>query len=200
MISEQTRLAIWHGLWDANRLQRYYLAVHKRYLLIDRLLLILPVPICIAAIGIALVEGPPIIILASFALFALAYILLPARGYAAKATKAEWIARECGDLEIEWRNLYREMEENRVEESEALTSIRKLDEAINSITSSSISNDIVTNERLNQRSADDANEELSHALPSIQKKGPTPPRPKDVPPVKPPPRPSPASTAKRSYI
>ena len=160
MVSEQTRNDVWDGLFDVKRCVRYYLALQKRNLLIERVLLVFLLVSGTTALGTVLAEAHQHIQIVFPAVIALVSFILLTGKYSAKATAAEWIARECEEQAIKWHNLYRDANEDRASESEVTKEFEELTKEIDSITAHSVTAGLTIHKRLNKRSATEANKDL----------------------------------------
>ena len=110
MITDHTRNDVWQGLLDIARLVRYYEALsdrHRRHHFAIRLLLLIAATGGVAALLELLPDGIQIL---SGALVAVLVALDFVTDYAKKAAVLHAISIECSALEIEWEDLWGNLE------------------------------------------------------------------------------------------
>lgn len=148
MVAEQTRNAIWQELLDVARLVRYYEALsdqHRRNHLIVRFLLL-----AAAAGGIAALLDllPAMAQLVAGGLVALLVAWDFVSDYAKKAAILHAISIECSAMEIEWQNLWLELEN--ISDAEARRENTRLSRRIADVTGWAGQADIRENRKLNE--------------------------------------------------
>ena len=148
MVAERTRNAIWQELLDVARLVRYYEALsdqHRRNHLIVRFLLL-----AAAAGGIAALLDllPAMAQLVSGGLVALLVAWDFVSDYAKKAAILHAISIECSVLEIEWQDLWLELET--ISDPEARRENTRLLRRIADVTGWAGHADIRENRKLNE--------------------------------------------------
>ena len=119
MATEQTRNAVWQELLDVARLVRYYEALsdrHRRNHSIVRFLLL-----AAAASGIAALLDllPPSVQLISGGLVAIIVAWDFVSDYAKKAAVLHAVSIECSALEIEWCELWADVNDRDLDDAEA---------------------------------------------------------------------------------
>ena len=150
VVSDQTRNEIWQELLDSDRLVRYYTAVanhYRRWHAITLLLLAFGAAGSFAAVLDVL---PSSLQLLANALIGLAAAWLFIADYAKKAAIAHTIGFQCGRLDIQWRNLWLQVEH--MEEEAAREQLIALANEMNEVTSRAGDAGIVDNHRLNEKS------------------------------------------------
>ena len=156
MVSDQIRNEVWQDLLDVTRLVRYYAALSDRYKRnynIVRGLLLIAATSGIAAFLDAL---PPIAQLISGVGIALIIAWDFVSDYGRKAAVSHAIRLQCGELENEWRDLWRSVDDGTIENEEALHSNRQLLQRITSLTGNAGYADIREDHKLNETQAADA--------------------------------------------
>lgn len=148
MVTEQTRNAIWQELLDVARLVRYYEALsdqHRRNHLIVRFLLL-----AAAAGGIAALLDllPAIAQLIAGGVIALLVAWDFVSDYAKKAAILHAISIECSALEIEWQDLWLELEN--ISDDDARLENTRLSRKIANVTAWAGQADIREDRRLNE--------------------------------------------------
>lgn len=156
MVSDQIRNEVWQDLLDVTRLVRYYAALSDRYKRnynIVRGLLLIAATSGIAAFLDAL---PSIAQLISGAGIALIVAWDFVSDYGRKAAVSHAIRLQCGELENEWRDLWRSVDDGTIANEEALHSNRQLLQRITSLTGNVGYADIREDHKLNETQAADA--------------------------------------------
>lgn len=156
MVSDQIRNEVWQDLLDVTRLVRYYAALSDRYKRnynIVRGLLLIAATSGIAAFLDAL---PPIAQLISGVGIALIVAWDFVSDYGRKAAVSHAIRLQCGELENEWRDLWRNVDDGTIANEEALHSNRQLLQRITSLTGNAGYADIREDHKLNETQAADA--------------------------------------------
>lgn len=160
MVNERTRIDIWQGLWDAKRMGRYYLAIQQRYQTVDRVVVALLLLSGTGSVA-TLWEMMPDWTQPAFGLAIAAITIWSALGrYSAKAAVAHSICQECDDLAVEWRTLFADADSHRVCDNDARAALNSLDHRMNHVTARSGDVGLSTNDKINERSAKEAAEEL----------------------------------------
>lgn len=156
MVSDQIRNEVWQDLLDVTRLVRYYAALSDRYKRnynIVRGLLLIAATSGIAAFLDAL---PPIAQLISGVGIALIITWDFVSDYGRKAAVSHAIRLQCDELENEWRDLWRSVDDGTIANEEALHSNRQLLQRITSLTGNAGYADIREDHKLNETQAADA--------------------------------------------
>ena len=154
MVSDQTRNEIWQELLDSDRLVRYYAAVANYYRRMHALTLLLLAFGAAGSFAAVLEVLPSTAQLIANALVGLTAAWLFIADYAKKAAVAHTISFLCSRLDIQWRNLWGEVEH--LEEESARERFVALANEMNEVTSRSGDAGIVDNRRLNKKSEADA--------------------------------------------
>lgn len=160
MDNDRTRIDIWQGLWDAKRMGRYYLALHQRYQTVDRVVVGLLLLSGTASVA-TLWETMPPWTQPAFGLVVAAVTIWSVLGrYAAKAAAAHSICQQCNELAVEWRTLLADLDRNRIDDMEARKALDSLDHRMSHATARSGDVGLSMNDKINERSAKEAAEEL----------------------------------------
>lgn len=154
MVTEQTRKDIWDEMLDVARLVRYYEALsdqHRRKHLTIRYLLIASAVSGTAA----LLELFPDQIQDVIQIFAGCAIGLIAAwdivtNYARKAAVLHAISKECSLLEIEWRDLWAEANNNDSDDAKIRSENRYLAKKLSEVTGWAGDADVQENRKLNE--------------------------------------------------
>ena len=80
--------------------------------------------------------------------------------YAAKAAAAHTICQQCNELAVEWRTLLADLDRNRIDDMEARKALDSLDHRMSHATARSGDVGLSMNDKINERSAKEAAEEL----------------------------------------
>ena len=153
MVTEQTRNAVWQELLDVARLVRYYEALsdrHRRNHIIVRFLLLVAAASGIAAL---LDQLPAIAQLIAGGLIAVLVVWDFVSDYAKKAAVLHVISLECSALEVEWRELWADINDNEsnTTDAEARGKNRKLALRISEVTGWAGHADIREDRKLNEK-------------------------------------------------
>ncbi len=156
MVSETTRNEVWQSLLDVARLIRYYDAYANRrrlYHFILRGLLLFA-----AAGGVAnmLAVLPDFVLPAVSVAIAVLVVVDFACNYARQAAVLHAIGRECGKLEVEWKNLWANMNAGSVGDKKAMSINQDLARQLLEVTSWAGDADIREDRKLNEKCAEDA--------------------------------------------
>ena len=160
MTNERTRIDIWQGLWDAKRMGRYYLAVQQRYQMVERMVagfLLLSGTGSVATLW----ERMPDWTQPTFGLAVAAATIWSVLGrYSAKAAVAHSICQQCNDLAVEWRTLLADVDGYRINDVDARAALNRLDHRMSHVTARSGDVGLSTNDKINERAANEAAREL----------------------------------------
>ena len=161
MATDQTRNDVWQDVLDVARLVRYYEALSDRYRrnhLIVRFLLL-----AAAASGIAVLLGllPEIVQLLAGGLIALLVAWDFVADYAKKAAVLHAISLECSALEIQWRELWADVNELDFDDAEARHQNRRLERGIMEVTGRAGHADIREDRKLNEKCEDVAHKVIA---------------------------------------
>lgn len=151
MATEQTRNAVWQELLDVARLVRYYEALadrQRRNHLIVRFFLL-----AAAAGGIAALLDvlPAYVQLAAGGLVALLVAWDFVADYAKKAAVLHAISLECSALEIEWRELWADVNEHDLDDARARRENQRLARRVLEVTGWAGRADIREDRKLNEK-------------------------------------------------
>ena len=150
MVSDQTRNDIWQELLDSDRLVRYYTAVANRYRRLHSYTLWLLMFGAASSFAAVLAVLPNDVQLIANAVVGLAAAWVLVADYAKKAAVAHTISFQCSRLDVQWQDLWREVEH--IEEEAARQRLVDLANQMNDVTSRSGDAGIVDNRRLNEKS------------------------------------------------
>lgn len=159
-VTDRTRTEIWQGLWDAKRMSRYYLAMHDRHQVIDRVATVLLLTCGTSAVMALWSALPDWSQAAAGVAVAAVTIYAAIARHAAKAATAQTIHVQCDDLAIDWRDLLAKVDNDALDEFRAREELNRLDRTMQHITSRSGDVGLTTNEKINETSARDAGKEL----------------------------------------
>ena len=168
MVTDQTRNAIWQDLWDAERYFRYYGALsdlysrrHKitRFATLASILVEATVSVSYVSIG---VEGIwATIFLTSIVALGIVIAFLVAwdavSNYAEDAAALSWVSVDCASLNMQWADLWLDVESYAIDEQQARSRRRELLQKSNTITARI---DVSLDEKANEASAEDAEKVL----------------------------------------
>lgn len=149
MVTDPTRNDVWQGLLDIARLVRYYEALsdrHRRNYFTIRLLLLIAATGGVAALLELLPDGIQIL---AGALVAVLVALDFVTDYAKKAAVLHAISIECSALEIEWEDLWGNLEN--LGDTEARQNHAGLSRRLANITGAAGHADIREDRKLNEQ-------------------------------------------------
>lgn len=155
MVSDQIRNEVWQDFLDVTRLVRYYAALSDRYKRnydIVRVLLFVAATSGIAAFLDAL---PSIAQLISGVGIAVIIAWDFVSDYGRKAAVLHAISLQCGELENEWRDLWRSVDDGTIANEEAVKKNRQLCQRITNLTGNAGYADIREDHKLNETQAAD---------------------------------------------
>lgn len=165
MVTDRTRAEVWQGLWDSQRMVRYYQALHGHYLRRNRVTMWALVVFGTGAF-VALWERMPDIAqpLVGLAVAVTSLWVLFA-DYAAKAAVAQSIAAQCEELATEWATLFAQLDDPGEElgEPRVRASLDDLKRRMTAATYRSGDANIPDNQRINERATAAATEALKAA-------------------------------------
>lgn len=150
MVSDQTRNDVWQELLDSDRLVRYYeaLADHyqRKHLFTLRLLGVGAASSFAAFLDLF----PGVVQLVASVLIGIVAVWMFIADYAKKAAVAHDIGFQCRRLDVQWKDLWADVE--RIDEAEARQRLIDLSNQMNIATQRSGDAGIVDNRRLNEKS------------------------------------------------
>ena len=158
MINSATRDWVWQSLLDAARLSRYYQKVETKFRKCHfgiRFLLLLS---AMAGIAPLVSESPGAIPTIGAAGIAVLVVLDFMMDYSTKISTLHSISVECGSLEGKWHGLWAECDLPEVREHDIRQKCRELIERSEEITSMAGAANIRVYEKLNQDTAEEANQ------------------------------------------
>ena len=168
MVTDQTRNAIWQDLWDAERYFRYYSSLsdshrrrHKltRFATLASVLVEATASVSYVSIGVqgvwttillALIVGLGIVIAILVAWDAVS-------NYAEDAAALSWVSVDCASLNMQWADLWLDIESYAVDEEEARSRQCELLHRFSTIASRI---DVNLDEKTNEASAEEAEKVL----------------------------------------
>lgn len=156
MISENIRNDIWQRYLDCGRLVRYYEKQsdqHRRKNVLIKFLILLSIAAGLVSLIDALPdEGQTIAGAVVSALVAWDFV----SNHSRKSAVLDIVSVECAGLEIEWENLWSEIEDEIIESVEARRRNKELSKRLMEITSLTVYSQVKRDENLNEKSAQDA--------------------------------------------
>ena len=159
MISDRTRLEVWNGLLDIDRVCRYYEVVHAkaaRWHLYIRLAVLVSVAGGVAAI-LEFLPGPTgvyqVILVTSIAVLTIWEIV---SNYAKKAAVAHAIYIQSSMLRVQLRELWLSVDDDSVDEADVRRRVRELALISGEVENWAGASDITPDEKLNKRTQNDA--------------------------------------------
>ena len=153
MASEHHISLVWHGLLDAERLSRYYLAMAARQ---QRWHMGLTTFVALGSVGAAasLLFGAPDWVAGSLAASVAAIAVLPySHGHASYAVLTEAAAASCSHLALSWRDLWARLDG--LDEEDAWREIHALKHK-EALTTARVPSHLAANKRLNEQCAEEA--------------------------------------------
>lgn len=157
MVSAQTRNDVWQELLDVARLVLYYEALahrHRRNHMIVRFLLLAAAAGAIAALlDLLPAAAQPVAQLVAGGLVALLVAWDFVSNYARKAAVLQAISLECSLLEVEWRELWADVNDGHVSDAEARDKNYRLARRISEVTGWAGQADIGEDSKLNEECA-----------------------------------------------
>ena len=176
MVSDEIRNEIWQDFLDVTRLVRYYGALSDRYKRNYNIVRVLLFAAATSGIAAFLDALPPIAQLISGVGIALIIAWDFVSDYRRKAAVLHAIRLQCGELENEWRALWRSVDDGTIANEEATKKNRQLLQRITSLIGNAGYADIREDHKLNETQAADAYKfmEERYAQPPPP---PPPPRP-----------------------
>ena len=158
MVSDQTRNEIWQELLDSDRLVRYYAALANHYRRLHALTLLLlasgAASSFVAVLDVLPEDARLDAQLIANSVVGVVAVWVCIADYAKKAAVAHMISSQCLRLDIQWRDLWMDVE--RIGEGAARERLVALAKEMNEVTSRSGDAGIVDNSRLNKKSETDA--------------------------------------------
>lgn len=153
MASEHHISLVWHGLLDAERLSRYYLAVTARQ---QRWHMGLAAFVVLGSVGVAasLLFGAPDWVAGSLAApVAAIAVWRYSHGHASYAALTEATAASCSDLTLSWRDLWARLDG--LDEEDAWREIHALKHK-EALTTARVPSHLAADEHLNVQCAEEA--------------------------------------------
>ena len=135
MVSEQTRNSVWQEFIDQERLVRYYEALSEKYMkwhFWTRFVLSLA---AIGGIGALLTQLPDIVQQIAGVLVALVVVWDLVQAPARKAAVLHTISIECSRLQIEFKQLWAETNDNEAKDDEIRSKLSRLETRVLEVTS-----------------------------------------------------------------
>lgn len=164
MVTDQTRNAIWQDIWDAERYSRHYGSLsdvyghrHKmtRFAILASVLVEATISVSFVTIGVegiwtaiflALIVGIGIVIAVLVSWDAVS-------NYAEDAAALSWVSVDCAYLNVQWADLWLDIESYAIDEHEARSRQRELLHRFNVVASRI---DVGLDEKINEASAEEA--------------------------------------------
>ena len=150
MASDQTRNDVWQELLDSDRLVRYYEALADHYQRKHLFTLLLLGVGAASAFAAFLDLFPGVVQLVASVLIGIVAVWMFIADYAKKAAIAHDIGFQCRRLDVQWRDLWADVE--RIDEAEARQRLGDLSNQMNIATQRSGDAGIVDNRQLNEKS------------------------------------------------
>ena len=156
MVNEQTRKDVWQDLLDVARLVRYYEALSDRYRRNHSIVRFLLLAAAAGGIAALLDLLPAIAQLIASGLVALLVAWDFISDYAKKAAVLHAISLECSRLEIEWRELWADVNDHNADDAEVRRKNQLLARKVLEVTGWAGQADIREDQKLNEKCEDDA--------------------------------------------
>lgn len=153
MVSAQTRNDVWQELLDVARLVRYYEALADRHRRIHMIVRFLLLAAAVSGIVALLALLPAVVQLVANGLVALLVAWDFVSNYARKSTVLHAISLECSLLEVEWRELWADINNDHLSDAEARDKNYRLARRISEVTGWAGQADIGESQRLNKKCA-----------------------------------------------
>ena len=164
MVTDQTRNAIWQDLWDAERYSRYYSSLSDVYRRRHRLTrfatlasVLVEATLSVSYISTGVDGVWATMFLALIVALGIAIVILVAwdatSNYAEDAVALSWVSVDCAALNLEWADLWQDIESYAIDEQEARSRQRELTRRFNTIATRI---DVDLDEKINETSAEDA--------------------------------------------
>lgn len=153
MVSEQTRNDVWQELLDVARLVRYYEALADRHRRIHMIVRFLLLAAAVSGIAALLDLLPAAAQLVAGGLLALLVVWDFVSNYAKKAAVLHAISLDCSLLDVEWRELWADVNNGHVSDAEARDKNYRLARRISEVTGWAGQADIGEDPRLNEECA-----------------------------------------------
>ena len=153
MASEHHISLVWHGLLDAERLSRYYLAVAARQ---QRWHMGLTAFVVFGSVGVvaSLLFGAPDWMTGSLAVSVAAIVVWRySHGHASHAALTEATAASCSGLALSWRDLWARLDG--LDEEDAWREIQALKHG-EALATARVPSHLAADERLNEHCAEEA--------------------------------------------
>ena len=158
MASNETRNEVWQELLDAARLVRYYEALSDRHRFKHSIVRFLLLASAVGGIGALLDLLPDNAQLIAGALVALLVVWDFMADYTKKAAILHTVSKECSDLEIKWRALWRDVNREDADDVEIRNQIEQLARRALAVTGRAGDADIREDQKLNEKCAESAYE------------------------------------------
>lgn len=156
IVSEYTRDEVWQSILDVARLSRYYHALANRYILAVRILRIILLLAAFSSVLTFVVSWPSILLVLLSLVIAGIVIFDMVSNYSEKVAVLYAINLECNHLESRWQQLWLDINNEAIDDSEAKRQINALTERITSVTGWSTQAHIREDGDLNEKCTEDA--------------------------------------------
>lgn len=134
MATVQTRDQVWEDFLSIARLFRYYHALADRYRRNRMILRFLLLSAAASGVAAVLDITPSIMQSVASGVVALLIVWDFVADYATKAAILHTVCSDCGELELDWQNLWLDMDNLDLEDAEVQLRNRKLNEKLRVIT------------------------------------------------------------------
>ena len=159
-VSESRRNEAWFDYLEAVRLERYYHKLYDRYQTLRQTVRLL-IFLCVSGNVVGALQDAPAWVIWSVSAVAAILLALDFLGdHARKAASSFAISQACSALSGDYSRLWHQIEEQEIDEQEVVSRLEELADGIRRTTGRAGDVDLRTNERLNERSAEEANQVL----------------------------------------
>ena len=159
-VGESRRSEAWFDYLEAVRLERYYYRLYDRYQTLRQTVRLL-IFLCVSGNAVGALQDAPAWFIWSVSTGAAILLAIDLLGnHARKAASSFAISQACGALSDDYSRLWQQIEEREIDERKVVSRLEELADGIRRTTGRAGDVDLRTNERLNERSAEEANQLL----------------------------------------
>ena len=161
-VGESRRNEAWFDYLEAVRLERYYFKLYDRYQLLRQTVRFL-IFLSVSGNVVGALQGAPAWVIWSVSTVAAILLAVDFLGdHARKAASAFAISQACAALSDDYSRLWQQINEREIDDQEVVSRLDELAESIRRTTGRAGDVDLRTNERLNERSTEEANQLLEN--------------------------------------
>ena len=159
-VSESRRNEAWFDYLEAVRLERYYYKLYDRYQSMRQTVRFL-IFLSVSGNVVGALQGAPAWVIWSVSTVAAILLAVDFLGdHARKAAGAFAISQACAALSDDYSRLWQQIAEREIDDPEVVSRLGELAESVRRTTGRAGDVDLRTNERLNERSTEEANQFL----------------------------------------